>query len=382
MLYPQPIEILRGPMFRIIFPFILLGCLTASGADYQLSGAKTVEMLTSKTPTVYKRLKVADLPELDTRLIYPSGGYYWPKSKGLVFLLPGTSGRIDSEYGFLNSQIQLADYLQRSGYSVIALQQPLYWLAENEIARLPILEKYSHLINHLRWFKKIFEKFSGPFLENPEPQPIYLIGRSWGAMEAAELVHQRLIENTEFQFVDHFTKMLFMGFDGTLESQIDLWHRGEVQHFIIDRPESGDAAVVRLGPILARQMSWQKDAVEDRGQLSKLEIIIGWGSSEEYCDNQQSTMMIPILDFGRLHPGLAVTAACHPGYHNMAKMVPSVPEAAKPLGILRSVLDDLFDTKPVKPGFRTKFYPSRETVYGRLLSAEAEKCRLLLAGFE
>jgi len=323
-----------------------------------------------------KTLVVAPLPELDSEVIYSKEGITFPGMKGFVILVPGTSARIDSEFGLKRSMGPLANMLVDAGYGVLAFRQPIYHMAEDPELRKPYLEKYGKLDGNLDWFLKATE-FAQSRL--PEGTPLHFMGRSTGTGVALQALHEYANGNPRFDILKHFETMLFMSVDGHTEDAIKEWHEAEIKEFIVEKPETGDPPVVMACPTIFRDMTWQTRMVSAIETLKRKmpKVFMTGGSRDEFTD--LSVSLGPAMDFAKNHPGLFIGVLLHDGFHNPNRPIPGVPGAETMSRTKMLTSWPLYpEARRLEPGVHVVFNPTPEAVWSPMSASEQANCRRIL----
>lgn len=323
----------------------------------------------------YAHLRIADLPSLHTRVIYSKEGLVKPNSKGIVILLPGTSGNINSVYGIKQSLGPLANVLYKMGYSPIAFQPPIYFHADrSESERAPYVDQYGNLEGNLNWLQSIFA-----FIEkqNVARLPTFGIFRSTFAAVGLEALHLYLQGDPRFTFFSNMESLGAFGLDGHSPEEIAAWHAAEVAYF---NKQTGDLSVIAAAPKIFGGMTHQSETLEPaESMMRRPKVFLTAGSLDEFVDGKVHRLFGPILKFANAHPDVVSTLVWHDGFHDPSRGIPKkhVPTMTRMkilLGILLS--PDLLENHS-----QLLYLPDVEQVIAPLSIRERVRCGEVLAGF-
>lgn len=300
---------------------------------------------------------IAPREDLHTEILYSAEGLIPTGSRGVVLLFPGTSSRMDSEYGVARALAPLAQHFRRDGYAVLAFQPPIYhrW-REGLDARAEFLEKYSSPEANIEWLGNIVR-----FVRAHTALPLRYYGRSTFADMGLEAYHRAAQGHPSADFVGEFSHMFLPGLEGTTEQAISVWHTAEVD-FFKSHPHKGDMPVVLAGPRLFRQFDWEKTRAPVSAALAERlpEVLLACGIADEFCGARPSALVAPAAAFLRQHPGGNFTFVLHDGYHNPAQLKPNESEADRQARV-RAIHGAFLAEKPFR-GFRVLYAPDRQSV--------------------
>jgi len=356
-----------------LFLILVLASGLAFAELQNLEGEKPVSFGEGKSQQTFKSLVVAELPEHHTRVIYSKQGICFPKAKGLVMIMPGTSARVDSEYGIEQSMGPVANELVKRGYAVLAMQPPIYHLSADAEGRKPFLERYAQTDANLEWYVKMVD-FA--LARMPEGLELDYVGRSTGSGIGLEAFHRAMRGDKGFQLIRRFSNMFFMGVDGHTPEAITAWHQGE-KHFYFDT-EAGrakaDPPVVLAGPEIFGNMHWQTEALPTPREGERVpRVFMATGSRDEFA--APSSSLKPITEFYRNHPGVPGSLLFHNGGHDAGR---GIKDVLRPMEGMKNILDVVLANEPAPSTFNVRYLPNEEAVMSAMPAEEQRACRAVL----
>ncbi len=313
-----------------------------------------------KSQQTFPRLVKTDLPGLHTVIIHSKNGIVPDDSKGIVMSLPGSGGKVGSEFGIVRSLSPLVNLLEKYfKVGAVGLQLPIYFQSEGKReVRAPYLEKYGNIQGNIEWISNMaaFIRSQDVHKGTEKQRPLFLTGRSTGAALLLQTYHEFAMGNPKFQWLADVDAIFAMAVDGHTPEYIEKWHKTESE-YLWKYASAADFPVMYKGPKIFEAMTWQTQTANEapKGKIPRLFMTIG--VQDEF--NPTSVLEGPIKDFVRAHPFADITLIMHDGFHDMGRAIPGVTQS---LERFKVALTQFMTEKPTGQKLNIVYYPDEATV--------------------
>jgi hypothetical protein len=286
-----------------VFLFILI-TLKVFSANFGLVNERPVVI----KDQVHSKLKMADVPGMDTQVVYLNQGIIPKHAKGVVLFWPGVGALQTSEYGFANSVSALVNAISKHGLVPIGFLPPMYQQ----------LKKYSTLESNMEWFLSCLEfvKHHVAKAGLEKMPPIDLIGRSWGSGMVAEFSHRALLGKKGYEDFFNIRNILMLAVDGQAEEDIQIWHHAEET---LLKGNIGDMDTIAITPDIYRAMKWQVGEVStaEATKTPAMTWVIGL-NDQFYKPEEKERLFTPLVSFAKNHPQIPLQVVIHSENHTMS----------------------------------------------------------------